>query len=183
MARPKKYTKKTLAEAVERYFASITRIVPVTEMVDTGMRDDKGHKVYERVAVKNSLGEEAKVEEYIVPPTVGALCEYLQIHRSTWADYCDHNLHPEFSDTTTRARGRLRTYLEQQLLVRKDVKGIIFDLQNNHGYSEKCQVELGERASKAVSVGSMPMSEKKFLLEEIAREFGGGGDADGTPED
>lgn len=176
MARHKKYTKKTLAEAVERYFASITRIVTVTEMVDTGMRDDKGHKVYERVAVKNSLGEEARVEEYIVPPTVGALCEYLQIHRSTWADYCDHNLHPEFSDTTTRARGRLRAYLEQQLLIRKDVKGIIFDLQNNHGYSEKRELELGEKATKAISTGSIPLSEKKQMLEEIAREFAGGGE-------
>jgi hypothetical protein len=29
----------------------------------------------------------------------------------------------------------------------------------------------------------MSMSEKKLMLEEIAREFGGGGDADGTPED
>lgn len=178
MGRPKKYTKKTLAEAVDRYFASITRIVPVTELVETGERDDKGHKIFERRPITNSLGEEAMVEEYIVPPTVGALCQFLEIHRSTWAEYCDHEIHPEFSDTTTRARGRLRTYLEQQLLVRKDVKGIIFDLQNNHGYSEKRQVELGERASKAVSVGSMPMSEKKLLLEEIAKEFGGGGDAD-----
>ena len=59
------------------------------------------------------------------------------------------------------------------------MKGIIFDLQNNHGYSEKRQVELGERASKAVSANAMSMSEKKELLEEIAREFGGGGDADG----
>ena len=118
-----------------------------------------------------------------MPPTVGGLCQFLGIHRSTWAEYCDHEEHPEFSDTTTRARGRLRAYLEQQLLVRKDVKGIIFDLQNNHGYSEKRQVELGERASKAISAHSMSMSEKKLMLEEIAREFGGGGDADGTPED
>lgn len=183
MGRHKKYTKKTLDEAVTRYFASITRIVSVTELVETGERDDKGHKIYERRAVKNSLGEEAETLEYIVPPTVGGLCEYLQIHRSTWAEYCDAEIHPEFSDTTTRARGRLRAYLEQQLLVRKDVKGIIFDLQNNHGYSEKRQVELGERTSKAISVGSMSMSEKKSMLEEIAREFGGGGDADGTPED
>lgn len=183
MGRPKKYTKKTLDEAVTRYFASITRVVTVTELIETGERDDKGHKIFERKPITNSLGEEAKAEEYIVPPTVGGLCEFLQIHRSTWAEYCDREQHPEFSDTTTRARGRLRTYLEQQLLVRKDVKGIIFDLQNNHGYSEKRQVELGDRASKAISAGSIPMSEKKQLLEEIAREFGGGGDVDGTPED
>lgn len=182
MGRPKKYNKKTLAEAVDRYFASITRIVTMKELIETGERDDKGHKIYKWVAIVNSLGEEAKAEEFIVPPTVGGLCQFLEIHRSTWAEYCDHETHPEFSDTTTRARGRLRAYLEQQLLIRKDVKGIIFDLQNNHGYSEKRQVELGERASKAISVGSMPMSEKKRVLEEIAMEFSGGGDADGTPD-
>lgn len=174
MGRPKKYNRKTLEEAVERYFASITRVITLTELVETGERDEKGHKVFARVPIINSLGEEATAEEFIVPPTVGGLCERLGIHRSTWAEYCDQELHPEFSDTTTRARGRLRAYLEQQLLTRKDVKGIIFDLQNNHGYAEKRQVELGERASRAVSVGSMPMSEKKLLLEEVAREFGSG---------
>lgn len=183
MGRNKKYNKKTLAEAVDRYFGSITRTITATELVDSGERDSKGHKIFNRVPIVNSLGEEAKVEEYIVPPTVGGLCQALGIHRSTWAEYCDETTHPEFSDTTTRARGRMRAYLEQQLLVRKDVKGIIFDLQNNHGYSEKRQLELGERASKAVSVGSMPMNEKLELLEEIAREFGGGGDADGPPHE
>lgn len=182
MGRPKRYTKKTLDEAVERYFATITRIVTMTELIETGERDDKGHKIFERKPITNSLGEEAKVEEYIVPPTVGALCQHLGIHRSTWAEYCDRELHPEFSDTTTRARGRLRAYLEQQLLIRKDVKGIIFDLQNNHGYAEKRQLELGERASKAVSAQAMPMSEKKLLLEQIAREFSGGA-ADEQPEE
>lgn len=137
MARPKKYNKKELDEAVERYFSSITRIVPATELKETGERDDKGHKIYERVPIKNSLGEEAKIEEYIVPPTVGGLCRYLGIHRSTWTEYCDPDKHKGFSDTTTYARGRIRAYLEQQLLVRKDVKGIIFDLKNNHGYSEE----------------------------------------------
>lgn len=181
MARPKKYTKKSLDEAVNRYFASITRTVTVTERVETGKKDSKGHMIYERRPVINSLGEETKVLEYIVPPTVGGLCAYLGIHRSTWADYCDPKLHSEFSDTTTRARGYLRAWLEEQLLTRKDVKGIIFDLQNNHGYSEKRQVELGERASKAVSAGSMSLSEKKQILEEIAREFGGGGENDEPP--
>lgn len=182
MARKKKYTQKTFAEAVDRYFKSITRIVKVTELVETGERDDKGHKIFERVTIKNNLGEEAKVEEYIVPPTVGDLCQYLGIHRSTWADYCDMDKHKEFSDTTTYARGRMRAYLEQQLLTRKDVKGIIFDLQNNHGYAEKRQLEFGERASNAISTASMSISEKKKLLTEIAREFAVGGDTDGQAE-
>lgn len=181
MGRPQKYNRKTLAEAVDRYFLSITRIVPVTELVETGRRDEKGHKVYERRPVVNALGEEAKVEEYIIPPTVSGLCRALDIHRSTWAEYCDPSKHPEYSDTTTYARGRIRAYLEQQLLTRKDVKGVIFDLQNNHGYSEKRKVELGENAAKAVSAASMPMNEKLKLLEEIARDYSAGGEVDGAP--
>lgn len=171
MGRPKKYTKKGLTEAVKKYFASISREVAVTEKVDTGRKDADGHKVYEVKAVLNSLGEQAKVLEYIEPPTVGSLCMYLGIHRSTWAEYCDHDEYPEFKDITTWAKERLRMYLEQQLLIRKDVKGVIFDLQNNHGYSEKRQVELGERASKAVSLAAVPLSERKMLMEEMARDY------------
>ena len=178
MARPRKYGAKTLDEAVERYFASISRVVVAKERKPTGERDDKGHMIYEDVSIINALGEELKVEEFIVPPTVGGLCQFLGIHRSTWAEYCDRELHPEFSDTTTRARGRMRAYLEQQLLTRKDVKGVIFDLQNNYGYAEKRQVELGERASRAVSAGAMSLEEKRDLLEQIAREFGGGADGE-----
>lgn len=177
MGRPKKYTKKALTEAVERYFASISREIAVTEKVDTGRKDADGHKVYEAKAVLNSLGEQAKVLEYIEPPTVGGLCMSLGIHRSTWAEYCDHDEYPEFKDITTWAKERLRMYLEQQLLIRKDVKGVIFDLQNNHGYSEKRQVELGDRASKVLSAASMTIGEKKALMEEIARDFHEGGDA------
>lgn len=182
VARPRKYTKKSLAGAVERYFASITRIVPVTELVETGERDDKGHKIYERRPVVNSLGEEAKVEEYIVPPTVADLCQFLEIHRSTWADYCDEDLHPEFSDTTTRARGRIRGYLERQLLTRKEVKGIIFDLQNNHGYAEKRQIGLDEktRQTVAASATSMSLDEKLEMLKQIAADYAEGVGPDGT---
>ena len=172
MGRPKKYTKKTLAEAVERYFASITRIVTMTELVETGERDDKGHKIFERRPITNSLGEEAKVEEYIVPPTVGGLCQFLGIHRSTWAEYCDHEQHPEFSDTTTHARGRMRAWCEEQLLTRKDVKGIVFNLQNNYDYRERHEVDFAPNAAKAVAVSHMSTGEKMAVLESIAAEFG-----------
>ena len=162
MGRPKKYTKNTLAKAVDHYFGSITRIITAKELVETGKRDDKGHIIFEWIPIKNSLGEEAKVEEYIVPPTVGALCQHLGIHRSTWAEYCDPEEHPEFSDTTTYARGRIRAYLEQQLLTRKDVKGIIFDLKNNHGYSE------GRLRDEKDAAGNLTV-----ILEGEAVDYGG----------
>lgn len=179
MGRKQKYSRKTLEQAVERYFLSITRTVPVTEKVDTGKRDGKGHVIYESQPVRNNLGEEATVTEYIVPPTIEGLCAALGIHRSTWAEYCDPELHPEFTDTTTRARGRMRAWNEEQLLIRKDVKGIIFNLQNNYGYAERRQVELGERAGRVMAAATMPMGERKELLEQIAREFAEGGAADG----
>lgn len=142
MARPKKYTPRTLSKAVERYFDSITREITVTEKRETGQRDDKGHMIYETVPVKNKLGEPVTVTEYVVPPTVGSLCAYLGIHRSTWAEWCDKQKHPEFSDTTTHAVGRMRAWNEEQLLTRsgKDIKGVIFNLENNYGYRERLGV-------------------------------------------
>lgn len=180
MAAPRKYTPEKLSRAVKRYFKSITREVTLMEKYPTGEKDKMGHMIYGERPVINLLGKEAKAIEYLQPPTVGALSAYLGIHRSTWAEYCSL---PEFSDTTSYAQGCMRAYLEQQLLTRKDVKGIIFDLQNNHGYSEKRQVELGERASKAVSASAISMGEKKLLLEQIAREFSGNGDTDAEPGD
>ncbi len=176
LGRPKKYTKKSLAEAVEQYFATITRLITVKESYYTGKKDCDGHKIYEERPVLNSLNEEVQVIDYVIPPTVGGLCEFLGIHRSTWAEWCDPDKHPEYQDTIAVAQSRLRAWREEQLLVRKNVKGIIFDLQNNYGYCEKRQVELGERASKTIAVaGAMTLQERQALLEEIAREYQGGG--------
>ena len=60
----------------------------------------------------------------------------------------------------------MRAWNQMQLLTRegKDLKGIIFNLENNYGYSEKRQVELGERASRAVSAAGMTMEERQELL-------------------
>ncbi len=139
MAAPRKYTDKTLNTAVNKYFKSISREVPLTERKDSGQKDEMGHVIWEDVPVLNQLGDQIIQTEYVIPPTVGGLCAFLKIHRSTWAEYCDHEKHPEFSDTTTRAQGLMRTWNEEQLLTRsgKEIKGIIFNLENNYGYAEK----------------------------------------------
>ena len=164
VGRPPKYNKKTLTAAVEAYFDSITRVVTVTEKVDTGRKDGDGHKIYETRQVLNKRGKPAEVLEFIEPPTVGSLCMALRIHRSTWAEYCDPDEHPEYKDITTWAKEQMRTYLEKQLLIRKDVKGVIFDLQNNHGYTEKRQLDLSDRASKAVSSANLTLDERKAFV-------------------
>lgn len=160
MGRPKKYTAKKLREQVDAYFDSISRVTPVLIPEPTGEFDRFGHEVVRMVPAVNRLGEEMTRIEYLIPPSVGGLCEYLGIHRDTWAEYSDHEAHPEFSDTTMRARGRMQAWNEEQLLTRsgRDCKGIIFNLENNYGYREKLDVQSRDKT-----------------VEEFLAEMGGGG--------
>lgn len=139
MGAQKKYTPEKLLKAVKRYFRSISREVTVTEKKPTGQRDKMGHEIFEDAPVINSLGKEIKVTEYLVPPTVGGLSDYLDIHRDTWNAYCNN---PEYSDATTYARGRMHAYLERESLTRqgKDLKGVLFNLENNFDYAERVEL-------------------------------------------
>ena len=139
MGKQKKYTPEKLDRAVKRYFKSISREITVTESKPTGERDDMGHMIYEEVPVMNSLGREMKTVQYLIPPTVGGLSDFLGIHRDTWNAYCNDEA---YSDTTTYARGRMHAYLEREMLTRpgKDLKGVMFNLENNYGYAERMNV-------------------------------------------
>jgi len=171
VGREKKYkSAKSLSEAVNAYFAAISRTVTATEQYDTGERDGDGHRVYGHRPILNDDGIEIRYVEYVKPPTIGGLCGYLHIHRSTWAEYCNR---PEYASPTTGARERVREWLEEQLVTRRDVRGIIFDLQNNFGYAEKQEIEFGPRAERTLAAGTIPISEREALLREIAREFHG----------
>lgn len=146
MGAPKKYkTARALQKAVDAYFDGITRVKPLTEMVPTGALDKYGHPVCEPQEVVNRLGKPVMVEEFLLPPSVGDLARFLGIHRSTWYDYCDPDKYPEFSDTTTQALGRIHAYLERESLTRegKNLKGVIFNLENNFGYRERLEVQGG----------------------------------------
>lgn len=181
MARQKKYTAAALDRACERYFASITRRVKVTEQIDSGRRDDRGHAIMTAVPVVNSLGEELYTTEYLLPPSMAGLFEHLRIDKSTWSRYMSEG--EEFAAIGERVRERMKAWNEHELLTRsgKDLKGIIFNLQNNYGYSEKKEVELGERATKTVTAASIPLEERQAMLRELMQEFendGGDEDAD-----
>ena len=152
--KPRAYTPETLMAAVVKYFASISRIVPVVDMVPSGEVDKYGHPVLVPETVFNALGEPMKRTEFLTPPTVLGLCLFLNIHRDTWNSYCSQ---PEYSDTTTYVRGRMQCWREEQLLTRKDVAGLKFDLENNYGYRDKQQLEV-----------------RGMTLEELLRQEEGG---------
>lgn len=139
MGAPRKYTPEELETAVQQYFKGITRRRKLTEPRPTGKKDKMGHEIYEQVPVRNVLGKEVFVTEYLVPPTVGDLAAALGIHRDTWHSYCNME---EYSDTTSYAQGCIHAYLERELLTRsgKDLKGVQFNLENNFGYKERMEV-------------------------------------------
>ena len=174
MGRSRKYdTAKKLERAVDAYFASISRTVAVTELQPTGQYTQKGLPVLAPVPVCNDDGAEIRRVEYCTPPSISDLCLHLGITRETWRVYCDPVVHPEFSDTTTRARARIEAYLERELLTReKSVQGVIFNLQNNYGWKEKKELELGSGAVRAVTSVGMTTEEKMELLREMAGEIG-----------
>ena len=151
--RPKKYTKKKLREETERYFRSISRTIPA--------RDDTGG------IIRNDDGDEIQLLQYVVPPSIAGLCLQLGIDRSTWQNYADPTLHPELADVVAEARARIEAYLEQELLTReKGLQGIIFNLQNNYGWRQKQEDELGEKTRSSMGAGELRIADKLALLAE-----------------
>lgn len=141
---PKAYTPRTLKKAVERYFASISRTVPVTEPIPTGKLDRYGHPVFEYVQVKNCLGEDVYKTEYLIKPSCAGLARFLGIHRSTWDNYHDKDVYPEFQDVVEDAEDRIFAWTHEQLLTRsgKDVKGIVVELEHSWGYKQERPEDL-----------------------------------------
>ena len=123
----RRYTPRTLRASVDRYFASIRRTVTATERVETGP------KTYEERPILSDTGEPIRCREYVVAPTVWGLCEALGITPAEWERLCDRSLHPELQEAVQRASGLMREWREQTLLTRKDVRGLIYHMQNRLG--------------------------------------------------
>ncbi len=172
VGRPKKYgSVKALRDAVNEYFDSIS----YTEVMMRGSEpilSDTGHPIKCRV--------------YARPPTVGGLCMHLGIDRSTWNNYCDARIHPEFHEITSGAKSIMEAYLEEQLVTReKSTQGIQFNLENNFGWKKKREVELGEGTRSAVvKMSEMTLDEKLAAIKTAAMDFAQiGGDVDDAAED
>ena len=158
--RPKKYkSKKALADAVEGYFRSISRTIELKEPDGTAICNDDGQPIRQL--------------EFVIPPSVSALCIHLGIDRSTWQNYCDAELHPELREATALAKARIEAWLEEQLLTRrKGVQGIIFNLQNNYGWRQKQEVELGDRTRKSIQTEGMSLREKLAAISRAQADIG-----------
>lgn len=142
MGRYKEYkSEAALWKAVRSYFDSITRDEPVMEPQDTGMLDKYGHKVFEMIPALNGKGEKVIHTVYLLPPSVGGLCEHLKISSSTWHRYCQD---PVFEEVTEWALDRFKNWRMAELVTRPDklIGGIKYDLELNYKTAPKRAVEV-----------------------------------------
>lgn len=145
MAKKKKLSPRELDRGIDDYFRSISRMVTVTEMIDSGEVDRYGHPVLQPVTVKNQLGQEVKRLEYLIPPTIGGLCEYLCISASTWNSYSKS---ARYAESVKRARGAVYAYLQAETLTRPDkaLGGILFNIENNFAdFAPRKQMDFREQ--------------------------------------
>lgn len=166
MGRDKAYNGKSFKAAVDRYFKSITRTKKAQERVPTGKKDKDGHEIFEFRDILNDKKKPITYTEYVIPPSVTALCLFLGIHRDTFASYGNQE---EFSDTVTRARGRIEAYLEEQLMTGKKVQGVIFQLKNNYGWKDQRELELGKETRESMAE-NLSLAEKMALIKSVVSE-------------
>ena len=170
MAR-KKYTPKAFAEAVEKYFRSITYLRSAT--------DAEGDTIY------NTDGEPIRYTDFAIAPSITDLCVRLGICKDTFDAYMRDD---RYAEVCRRAKLLIEAWLERQLDTReKSVDGIKFNLTYNFGWSgERREVELGEATREAVSASAIPMQEKLALITavygEIAGAAGSSGQNDATDD-
>lgn len=158
----KKYkTAAALRRASEKYFDSISRTVPATELYNTGRYDKFGHFIYELRNIENDAGEGITYREYAVPPSITELCTYLGICRETWRRYISTD--EEWAAVGAYVKQRIRGYLLYELMTRrKGLQGVIFNLQNN--YSEGEDIAVGS----AGGADELTSDEKLELIRRIA---------------
>jgi hypothetical protein len=166
----KKYRSgRALGAALESYFQSISRVVPVME--ETRSTDAATGKAVVRLEpVYNSRGEQITRLDYPVPPSVPGICRALNILRPQWQAYCDGSLHPETAKAAQWAMLMIEDYLVTELLSRsKGADGLKVVLQEVLAGREHRESEQGGPASPA----AVDMGEKLRLLRELFAGSGG----------
>ena len=149
-----------LEEAVDRYFSSISREKLLTEKTETGETDKNGKPLMADSVVQNALGEPVTVTEFLLPPTRRGLLHYLSLTEEDW-----HALSrtPAKSAVVREAEARLIDWRFQQILSLpgKDIKGLLFDLEQNYS--------LAPPAAEAAP--SLSLEEKRRCLRELCAEL------------
>ncbi len=144
MGRRKIYTSaKAFEKAVDGYFEQICCEKPLTEKADSGERTSSGKAIMIDVPVLDAQGRPRTKLCYLRPPSITALCRHIGVSLDTWENYAsDRETYPGYAEICADARTRVRAYLEEELLTREKVQGVIFALENNYGMRAKADVQV-----------------------------------------
>lgn len=138
MARPRKYTTRTLRKAVENYFDARRYELPAVREVWKGAYDEKGHKQMESEPILDKRGNQIMLQQWIQLPSLVELQLQLGINRSTWARWAED---PELGEVVEYARAVVEAALEREL-AGKNTAGIIFNLSHNFGWKDTKEVQI-----------------------------------------
>lgn len=151
-------TAAKFSAACDKYFSSISRTVTAL--------DGSGKPI------TNDDGEPIKYTEYVIPPSISALCLFIGIERSTFRNYENEknsDKYPGFREVCQHCRDRIECWLETEVNTRrKGLQGIIFNLKNNYGWRDKTEIELGEGTLRQMEVSSVSFDDKLAAINEAA---------------
>lgn len=171
VGRPRKYeTPAAFQNAVNRYFASISRVVLLTEEQDTGEKDENGHKIIEKVPVMNQAGKQAEILEYLQKPSLTGLCMALGIVKDTWYEYASREAYADICKMTMNA---IEQYYEERLGSGKGDMGVKFVLEHNFGWKNRVEVEAGPETRKTMEATPKTMEDKLALLQSLGLQVPG----------
>lgn len=87
------------------------------------------------------------IKDQVRPFTITGLAVFLGTTRETLLDYEDRD---EFSYTIKAAKQRIENFTEEQLFTNRNTTGVIFNLKNNYGWTDKSEVDtnIGNKDGK-----------------------------------
>lgn len=94
------------------------------------------------IAIKwdDELGK--NVEIIIIPPTVSGLAVELDTSRKVLIDYEGKD---EYSYTIKKAKQKIESYAERNLVTARNPAGVIFSLKNNYNWQDKQEITLNDK--------------------------------------
>lgn len=162
VGRPLKFkSAKELQRKIEEYFESCEE-----EVWNRVFKDGKPTGQWEPQLDRN--GQPVKVLKR--PLTITGLALHLGTDRKTLLNYEEKE---EFFPTIKEAKTRIENYTEEVLVTTKNATGVIFNLKNNYGWSDKTEVESVNH-NMNTNTNALTPEERRARIDELNRRRGNG---------
>lgn len=148
--RPLKYTPEEINQKIDEYMKSCWRY----------KRDMYGN------AIKDKETNQYVLEQY-KPYTMTGFAVYIDSSRETLNEYSNKE---EFVDAIKRIKEICHAYAEESLFVGKNPTGAIFNLKNNYGWTDKTELDLGNKDNKPFEVTNLTDEELEKKAVELAEK-------------